>query len=172
MFPLQFSTIFIVLMDEMHFRRGFTLNKVCIVYASMTGNTEEISNIIKDTLNEKIEVDSFAMDLIDVADVLHYDFILLGAYTYGDGDIPYEAEDFYDQLDETNLTGKKFACFGSGDSFYEYYCHAPVLFERRIEERGGIVVVPTLKIELAPDDELQKQKCIDFANEVLKHLGN
>lgn len=148
------------------------MKKVCIIYASMTGNTEKISNIIADRLSTKLKVDTYSMDVIDVSDILHYDYIILGAYTYGEGEIPYEAEDFYDQLEEANLIDKKFACFGSGDSFYEYFCEAPVLFEKRVVERGGKVIAKTLKIELAPDDKTQRQMCIGFANEILNYIAN
>lgn len=148
------------------------MEKVCIVYASMTGNTEDIKDVIRKRLEEKLAVDTFSMDTVNVNDILDYDTILLGTYTYGDGEIPYEAEDFYDQLEETLLSGKKFACFGSGDSFYEYFCEAALLFEKMVQERGGKLIAPTLKIELSPDDEEKHQLCIDFADEVLKNVEN
>lgn len=36
-----------------------------------------------------------------------YDGIILGAYTWGDGDLPDDFLDFYDAMDSIDLTGKK-----------------------------------------------------------------
>ncbi len=39
------------------------------------------------------------MDDMEAVELENYDGILFGTYTWGDGDLPYELEDFYDDMD-------------------------------------------------------------------------
>ncbi|WP_240376002.1 flavodoxin [Bacillus piscicola] len=147
------------------------MGNICIVYASMTGNTEEIKDILASTLNTAAEADVYMMDNTEAEIIEDYDYILLGSYTYDDGDIPFEAEDFYEELENMDLTGKNFACFGSGDTLYVDFCNAAVLFEERVQEQGGKIMEPVLKVELSPHDEDQKEKCLKFAENVLHFIA-
>ncbi len=145
------------------------MKKVCVVYASMTGNTEEIANILSKNL-EAFEVEQVEMEQADAANLLAYDGILLGSYTWGDGELPGEAEDFFNQLDEVDLTGKIVGVFGSGDTVYEQYCAAVDQFQEKVKERGATIVGEGLKIELSPDDDEQLEKCNNFAKEFTEKL--
>ena len=90
--------------------------KILIAFASMSGNTEEIAELIKssiDTMGHDIEMKE--IENINTQKLLEFDGIILGVYTWGDGELPYEVEDFYDDIENLNLTGKKAAVFGSGD---------------------------------------------------------
>ena len=51
-------------------------------------------------------------------------FYLFGTYTYEDGDLPYEVEDFYEEMEGLDLTGKAVGVFGSGDTFYQTFGNA------------------------------------------------
>jgi flavodoxin I len=66
------------------------MNATClIVYASMTGNTEELADLIGKGIHDAgIKVDIKDILEVDVKDLLDYDAILLGAYTWGDGELP------------------------------------------------------------------------------------
>ncbi|MDI3412353.1 flavodoxin domain-containing protein [Bacillus sonorensis] len=82
--------------------------KALITFASMSGNTEDIAMIIKDTFTEhSIDVEYMEMDDVDVDTLSEYDYILIGTYTWGDGDLPYEAEAFYEDVSSLVLKGKK-----------------------------------------------------------------
>ncbi len=73
--------------------------KVLLVYATMSGNTEAMADLIEKGLKEAgASVDRHeAMD-ID-AELLHdYSHILLGAYTWGDGDLPDDFIDLYEEM--------------------------------------------------------------------------
>ncbi|MGQ0416045.1 flavodoxin domain-containing protein [Bacillus sp. HC-TM] len=103
------------------------------------------------------------MEGMDAEELLAYDGIILGSYTWGDGELPFEAEDFHDDLENIDLAGKKVAVFGSGDTAYELFCEAVTIFEERLVERGAELVQEGLKIELAPEDEEDVEKCSNFA---------
>jgi flavodoxin I len=73
----------------------------------MTGNTEELANLIGEGVQQagaKVEIKDVLE--IDVSDLQQYDGILLGAYTWGEGDLPDEFLDFYEEMDCLNLEGK------------------------------------------------------------------
>ena len=79
-----------------------------IVYASLTGNTEEIADIVADQL-EALGVDVEVKECTQVApeDFLEYDMNIIATYTYGtDGDLPDEFMDFYEEMEDDDFTGK------------------------------------------------------------------
>ena len=138
--------------------------KILIAYASMSGNTESIADLIKVSLDAfDHEVVLQEMEGMDAEELLAYDGIILGSYTWGDGELPFEAVDFHDDLENIDLAGKKVAVFGSGDTAYELFCEAVTIFEERLVERGAELVQEGLKIELAPEDEEDVEKCSNFA---------
>ena len=72
---------------------------VKIVYASMTGNTEEIADIVGNKFEElghTVEVDECTT--VDAADFEDADVAIVASYTYGDGELPDEIVDFYEDL--------------------------------------------------------------------------
>ncbi|WP_191561896.1 flavodoxin [Metabacillus idriensis] len=138
--------------------------KTLIIYASMSGNTEDIAKLIGNSLVENaIEVTYKEIEYCSIEELLQYDRILVGSYTWGDGDLPYEAEDFYDELEGADLTGKKIGCFGSGDHSYPKFCEAVALFNDRCMSTGASVYSEMLKIEGSPETEEDINECIQFA---------
>jgi flavodoxin I len=144
------------------------MNHVLMIYASMSGNTEAIADLIEESLIEEgIEVvRKEALDA-DAEELLAYDHVLLGAYTWGEGELPDEFLDFYEEMENLELEGKKIAVFGSGDMAYEHFCAAVDLLEQRIVERGGELVTEGLKIELAPYGE-DSERCKQFAKRFIE----
>lgn len=148
------------------------MSKVLVVFASMTGNTEEIADLIEEGLqSEGAVVDKYDVLDVDASKMEEYDSIILGAYTWGEGEIPDEFEEFYDEMAGMDLTGKSFAVFGSGDRSYEYFCGAVDLIEAMISETGGTVILDGLKIELNPDGD-DHDKCLAFGVEFGKQLSS
>lgn len=94
--------------------------KLLVVYVSMIGNMEEIVElIVEGIIQGGYEV--VFKDVMDcnVVDVFEYDVFLIGVYIWGDGELFDEFFDFYEELDELDLSGKRVVVFGSGDIFYE-----------------------------------------------------
>lgn len=136
------------------------MKKVILIYASATGKTGAIADAIisgfEQTNVEVITKDPFNTD---PEELLNYDGILIGTYTW-EGVIPDEFMDFYEELDYHDLTGKKAAIFGSGDSYYtDTYGAALELFEDKFMEVGAKIVLPKFLIELYPDlSEIEEAK--------------
>ena len=68
------------------------MTRIVLIYASMTGNTEIMAEAVVKGIQEAGE----EAEVIDVMngvfakDLLEYDGILLGSYTWGDGELPDE----------------------------------------------------------------------------------
>ncbi len=152
------------------YAEGIPMANIVLVYASMTGNTEEIANAVAEGIQEAGE-SVVVKQVLDAtaAELAEYEAILLGAYTWGDGELPDEFLDFYDELDQLDLTGKKAAVFGSCDSSYEHYGAAVDILTAKLRERGCEIVSEGLKIELAPSDE-ERELCRAFGRQFVSAL--
>ena len=128
----------------------------------MSGNTEYIANLIGEGFKQtgtSVEIKDILE--IDVKELQNYDGILLGAYTWGDGELPDEFIDFYEEMDSLNLQGKIATAFGSCDSSYEHFGGAVDILLEKLKMLGADVVLEGLKIEQTPTGT-DKEKCIRF----------
>lgn len=137
-----------------------------MLYASMTGNTELMAEIIADVVEKrghKVVTKTFDMDSIDLEELLDYDGVLVGTYSWDDGELPYEAEDFYEELEDVGVKGKVVGVFGSGDSFYDSFGGAANLMGDRFVARGANLIPERLIVDLEPDKE-DVVRCQNFAD--------
>jgi flavodoxin short chain len=131
------------------------MKKALIIFGTTTGNTENMAEIIQQTLEES----GFETEMKNVTDAVvedltaGHELLLLGCPAYGDEEIELQEdfEKFYEQLDRVNLNGKKFAVFAPGDSSYEHFCGSVDMLEGKIETLGGEMVAEGLKIDGDPD---------------------
>ncbi|MGO4271875.1 flavodoxin [Paenibacillus sp. TAF58] len=147
------------------------MNRIIIVFASMTGNTEEMADAIAEGLKEA-GFEPVVKNVIDTSaeEITHYDGIILGSYTWGDGDLADDFLDFYDELDAIRLDGKKAAAFGSCDSSYSEYGVAVDTLVTKLKELGAEVTLGGLKIELSPSKD-DKALCRQFGKQFVQSLG-
>ncbi|GEK92210.1 flavodoxin [Alkalibacterium kapii] len=128
---------------------------VMIVYASLTGNTEECTEILEEAFKELgAEVTVEESVYADPTDYKDYDINIVGTYTYGtDADLPDEIVDFYEELEDVDLSGKVYGNFGSGDTFYEKYCKSVDDFDDQFEKTGATKGADNVKVNLNPEKE-------------------
>ncbi len=139
------------------------MKEILLAYASMSGNTEAIADLIEEELvKHGLNVKRAEVYDIDASDLVSAESIIFGAYTWGDGELPDDFLDLYDEMDDIDLSQKQMAVFGSGDSSYDVFCGAVDLIEEKIKRRNGNIAVPGLKIELSPFGE-DIEKCKIFA---------
>jgi len=125
-----------------------------IIYGSLTGNTEEIADIVCEALeNLNIEVEIDECTQVDAAEFKEADICVIAAYTYDEGTIPDEMLDLYEDLQELNLSGKVFGVCGSGDTFYEHYATAVDKFEKAFLAAGAKKGSANIKVDLAAEKE-------------------
>lgn len=148
------------------------MTPVLLVYASMTGNTEEMAEYVAAGVREAGQ-EIMVKEVLDTnpSDLEQAPFILLGAYTWGDGDLPDEFLDLYDELDGLDLSGKAAAVFGSCDSSYPEVGAAVHILERKLKERGARLVLPGLKVELAPDEQ-DRERCKEWGRSAVNNASH
>lgn len=125
-----------------------------IVFASMTGNTEEIADIVADKLREQgLDVDVDECTTVEAEDFLEADLAIVATYTYGDGDLPDEIMDFYEDLAGLDLSGKVYGVVGSGDTFYDEFCKAVDDFDAVFASTGAEKGAESVKVDLAAEEQ-------------------
>ncbi len=144
--------------------------KGLIIYGSTTGNTETMAEMVEKALAdagltaEIKEAANAAVSDLTAADQL----VLLGCPAYGDDEVELQEDfqEFYEKWDGVDLSGKKFAVFAPGDTSYEHFCGTVDFLEEKIQEMGGTVVVPGLKIDGDPGDAADEISswCQDVVN--------
>lgn len=117
------------------------MSKIGLFYASSTGNTEDIAKIIEANMH------GFEIKLHNVADCVNdameqYDSIIIGASTWGEGELQDDWEDFFPNISTTDFSNKIVALFGLGDQ--EEYCDnfldAMGTIYNEVTKKGAIVV--------------------------------
>ncbi|WP_409022110.1 flavodoxin [Dellaglioa sp. P0083] len=126
-----------------------------VIFATITGNNEDIADIITEAfenLGATVEMEEISQS--DASDLTNFDISVVVPYTYDEGSLPDEGMDFYEDLQELDLTGKLFGVAGSGDTFYgEFFGTAVDKFGTAFEEAGATKGSANLKIDLAPEEE-------------------
>lgn len=129
--------------------------KAKIVYASMTGNDEDMAEMLEEDLQDYgFETDSSDVSFADATEYEDADLCIFITYTYGEGQMTDELVDFYEQLKDIDLSGKYFAVMGSGDRTYgEHFCENVFDFQKAFIACGAQEITAPVTIENAPDEE-------------------
>ncbi|WP_147534554.1 flavodoxin [Bacillus marasmi] len=143
---------------------------IIIIYTSMTGTTEQMANTIAAEFM-KAGKNVVIKDSIEAqaAELISYDMILIGSYTWGDGELPDELVDFYDELRSTDLTGKIVAIFGAGDSTYPHFATAVDILEETAKGQGGRILIDGLKTDRESEDILTSS-CRLYSKKLIEAL--
>lgn len=92
------------------------MTKIGLFFGSDEGNTEQVAQRIQARLGEDV------VELHDIADVTQleftdYEYVILGIPTWDFGQIQSDWEEFWDDLEQVDFSGKTVALFGLGDQF-------------------------------------------------------
>lgn len=111
---------------------------VTIIYGSDGGATKAVASRIA----KKIQGRTVNIAAAKTADFEDCDLLILGAPTYGAGDLQSDWEANLDTLKAANLNGKKVALFGTGDqvSYAESFVDAMGTLYDQVVAQGGVVV--------------------------------
>lgn len=146
--------------------------KAMVVYATITGNNEDVADVITEALEDQgVEVDETEITMADVADFDDVDICVVCPYTYDEGALPDEGLDFYDDLKDADLSGKVYGVAGSGDTYYaDDFCVAVDEFGKAFYQAGATKGAENVHINLAPDEDDIK-KLDAFAKQLVEKAG-
>lgn len=142
------------------------MKKILICFATLTGNTQMVSEVIAERLLALLEsserMSHYTLETRDAVEVEaveleNYDVLLMGSSSWGDGEYNPISEDFADRVrssdPQPNLSGKKLIVFGLGDSIYERFCGAVDNYEELFKSIGAELMTPSLRLDGYPDEE-------------------
>ncbi|MGF6949700.1 flavodoxin I [Neobacillus sp. B4I6] len=122
--------------------------KIAIVYSSKTGNTEELAQrIFHLFLKKNVMASLFRIEQFRVRDLSQFAAIVIGTYTWGNGEIPQEMMELYRAFETQDVKKVLAGVIGTGDSGYPKFCGAVDEFKDMLYVHTNLIA--TLKIEVS-----------------------
>ncbi len=166
------------------------MSKVGLIYGSDGGMTEDVCKRLVKILGED------NIDLIEVLnsstdEVSSYDKLILASSTWGSGDLQSDWEDFEDNLDEIDFSGKTVALLGLGDQdgYGDTFAESLYLLHEKVKDatiigqtstdgydyEESLAVVDDMFLGLVIDednqDDLTDERLEAWANQIKADLG-
>ena len=116
-----------------------------ILYGTQTGNAETLASETADAArNFGIEAKVQGLDEVDISNFANMKNVIFTIATYGEGDMPDNAELFWKDLsnsDMPKLPNMKFGVLALGDTGYDEFCQAGKLIDMRLEQLGASRII-------------------------------
>jgi flavodoxin I len=118
--------------------------KIGLFYGTSTGKTEDIAKLIQEKMHQST---ANKVDLHNIANAVdnameNYDLLIIGASTWGEGDLQDDWEDYIKNLDAISFSQKTVAMFGLGDQedYADSFLDAMGTIYNKVVERGANVI--------------------------------
>ena len=112
-----------------------------IVYGTQTGNSEELANEAAALAKTKGYQPRVAgLDAVSMDQLSQMESLIVVISTYGEGEMPDNAQLFWEALSATTaprLESLNFGVLALGDTSYEHFCRAGKLIDTRLEQLGA-----------------------------------
>ncbi len=118
------------------------MTKIALFYGTQTGYTQATAEMIQKEFGGDTVVTLFDISKTEPIDFATYSYIIIGCPTWNIGELQSDWENFYDQLENIDFTGKKVAYFGTGDQvdYPDTFQDAMGILEEKVSELGGETV--------------------------------
>ncbi|TFE00092.1 flavodoxin domain-containing protein [Jeotgalibacillus sp. R-1-5s-1] len=131
--------------------------RITIVYASSTGNTEALVEMMKEELSTAFQsITVLASENFSKAALSDTDVLIVSTYSWGNGEIPKRMENVYRLIEDHASKTLMTVATGTGDRHYPRYCGAVDQFRDMLFDKTTLIA--TLKVELLPQ-ESDRKKC-------------
>lgn len=136
-----------------------------ILYGTQTGNAEGVANdAAAAAKTQGFDVTVSGLDEIELDEFAGLKYVLIVTSTYGEGEMPDNAELFWDALSSSvapRMEGVSFGILALGDTSYDGFCQAGKLFDMRLEQLGATRVLQ--RVDCDVDYEAQATEWIQHA---------
>ncbi|SED31479.1 NAD(P)H-dependent nitrite reductase flavoprotein subunit [Rhodococcus pyridinivorans] len=123
-----------------------------VLYGSQTGNAEAVAeDAAAAARTQGFAPVVCALDDMDLDRFAGLGQVLIVTSTYGEGEMPDNAELFWDALSAESaprLDGMNFAVLALGDTGYDGFCQAGKLIDMRLEQLGAQRIVPRVDCDV------------------------
>ncbi|WP_019972697.1 sulfite reductase flavoprotein subunit alpha [Mycobacterium sp. 141] len=116
-----------------------------ILYGTQTGNAEAVAaDTAAAAKAQGFDVTVNGLDEITVDEIAGFRYLLIVTSTYGEGEMPDNAELFWEALSSTQaprLEAVSYGVLALGDTSYDGFCQAGKLIDTRLEQLGASRIV-------------------------------
>jgi len=123
-----------------------------IIFASLSGRNQAIAGHLQAQLASRAQTVVTEISQADAFELPQADAVIVVSYTYHDGDLPDEAQDFFEDLKEVDLGRTKFAVLGSSSKKHVHFGRAVDYLTMQLNSSNGDQVADSVKIDQDPDD--------------------
>ena len=127
-----------------------------IIFGTQTGNAEGVAEEFAQIAKKRgLQTSVSAMDDVAMESLESMSHMLAVVSTYGEGEMPDNAQLFWDALssDEApDLKNLEFGVFALGDTGYEEFCQAGKLIDTRLEQLGAKRIIPRVDCDVEFED--------------------
>ncbi|MEM1385649.1 MAG: sulfite reductase subunit alpha [Pseudomonadota bacterium] len=112
-----------------------------ILYGTQTGNAEEVANQAATLAQSRgLQPRIGELDAVEMDELATMESLIVVVSTYGEGEMPDNAQIFWDELSASTaprLEQLNFGVLALGDTSYEHFCQAGKLIDTRLEQLGA-----------------------------------
>lgn len=141
-----------------------------ILFGSQTGNAEEVAEDAANTARAYgLKPTVLDMDDVDVKQLSDTERLLVVTSTYGEGEMPDNAQELWNAVsenDELQLDNTHFSVFALGDSSYTDFCMAGKEWDTRLEQLGAQRIVDRVECDVEFEEQAQS-----WINQVIPSLA-
>jgi len=152
-----------------------SLGSLLFLWGTQTGGAESLAKkFTKDAKNRGFEATALGMDASSPADLSNHSRVCIVTSTYGDGDMPDNAQAYWDVLNSDaapHLENLSYSVLALGDRNYTQFCKAGVLFDERLAALGAKRIQPRVDCDV-DEEALGHQWFADLMNTLAPNSGN